>query len=322
MTRVRRVCAADADAAAMEPVRRGRGDSTPGTASSASPAGRNGARPERTGRLGRPRCSRDTQGAAMEPVRRGRGDKAEAIADAYRERMPQWSPSGEDGATRRRRRRSSDTSQAAMEPVRRGRGDGPRPGRGIRPRQPQWSPSGEDGATPSATRPSPPQPRAAMEPVRRGRGDRGAEPAGHRAGPAAMEPVRRGRGDNSPRAAFLGSWKPQWSPSGEDGATRMIPRQSGQRISRPQWSPSGEDGATPGTGRRLTAGNGRNGARPERTGRQLPAVLNAPVQGAAMEPVRRGRGDPRSTDQSQAPAASRNGARPERTGRPCLPEWR
>src|SRR5690606_25392752 len=110
--------------------------------------------------------------------------------------LPQWSPSGEDGATTGRDQAEGDRGVAAMEPVRRGRGDGADVAKDA------IAARCRNGARPERT------------------GRLTIEPTAPAARVAAMEPVRRGRGDGNKAAAeYVGLSVPQWSPSGEDGAT-------------------------------------------------------------------------------------------------------
>ena len=228
--------------AAMEPVRRGRDDpASPPRRSAGSPS-RNGARPERTGRLPL---------AGSQRAKTGRRNGARPERTGRHHRLP----------------RLDRRHHAAMEPVRRGRDDPRSPARartcrscrnGARPErtgrllplkagptftmQPQWSPSGEDGTTVreryevwDGNRPqwSPSgedgttiplvgvggrrERRNGARPERTGRP--GNAVPGDALHHAAMEPVRRGRDDTRHGLVLLDEYGPQWSPSGEDGTT-------------------------------------------------------------------------------------------------------
>ena len=183
----------------------------------------------------------------MEPVHGGRDDASSSDRPAAMARLPQWSPSTEDGTTRiwtactatsasRNGARPRRTGRpptgrvppaqppAAMEPVHGGRDD-PRSrwtvtgGRG----RPQWSPSTEDGTTPRhdplASMGMPPQWSPSTEDGTTTR--RRARRSSRRL--AAMEPVHGGRDDHwhtsTPTRA---AGAPQWSPSTEDGTTTQL----------------------------------------------------------------------------------------------------
>ena len=299
-------------AAAMEPVRRGRDDS--------GPASRR----------------ESIRTAAMEPVRRGRDDPQRDRPSPRPVRMPQWSPSGEDGTTstgtasppvwpsrngarpertgrpavssrppagagRRNGARPERTGRhpervgdaveviAAMEPVRRGRDDHSTTAASSPAAAPQWSPSGEDGTTPSADKIAADKAAAAMEPVRRGRDDCTTSGVWPGYPVAAMEPVRRGRDDRNCSADIPATRAPQWSPSGEDGTT---------------CAPSPH----------VVPCVRRNGARPERTGRQPRRRRSG---GGAQPPQWSPSGEDGTTSQPRRrwPASARAAMEPVRRGR-------
>jgi len=163
--------------AAMEPVLGGRDDAPPCPARGSSAAGRNGARPWRTGR--RPQqLSQPTSPAwaAMEPVLGGRDDV-------------------------RPGRRSGAVTGAAMEPVLGGRDDVPADRRGFADGDAAMEPvlGGRDDLHSSPPHPARMRCRNGARPWRTGRRP------GHvhqvvPGLPAAMEPVLGGRDDPSPRA--------------------------------------------------------------------------------------------------------------------------
>ena len=118
-----------------------------------TPAGRNGARPRRTGRpptpaATSPQCSTSRNGAR--PRRTGR-PPPDVTGGRWRGE-PQWSPSTEDGTTGRQPPRSAGSVHAAMEPVHGGRDDSTFAENLAVTGLPQWSPSTEDGTTSQARR--------------------------------------------------------------------------------------------------------------------------------------------------------------------------
>jgi len=328
--------------AAMEPVLGGRDDSssTPGRRSRR--AGRNGARPWRTGRPG---C----WGRAPEPGQR-----------------PQWSPSLADGTTTEVIAGPNADITAAMEPVLGGRDDPGKPsgpGRhGGAAMEPvlggRDDPAGDLGLGLAA------QGRNGARPWRTGRpGNRRIAADG--GGVAAMEPVLGGRDDPAGgrclrriTASRNGArpWRtgrrdahsctrrvprtPQWSPSLADGTTRrprgtVVPALAaamepvlGGRDDRatagnlvftwaqPQWSPSLADGTTTTTATPTpTTSCRRNGARPWRTGRLSRCIVGPDLSRSrnGARPWRTGR--PRRARPGRRLFRRRNGARPWRTGR-------
>ena len=131
-----------------------------------------------------------------------------------------------------------------------------------------------------------------MEPVRRGRDDPPVALVGGQRLRAAMEPVRRGRDDLNARQERAIIAEPQWSPSGEDGTTLAGWLDEAEKERAPQWSPSGEDGTThvvENTTRIVQSA----AMEPVRRGRDDPKrpIMLGHQQTAAMEPVRRGRDD-------------------------------
>src|SRR5579875_1303124 len=156
---------------------------------------------------------------------------------------------------------------------------------------------------------------AAMEPARKGRehagGPRGDRPRLH--GRNGARPERAGAPDQA--APSVTVYRPQWSPPGKGGSTRINVYDYDDDYDGPQWSPPGKGGSTPTPQRTTSISRCRPQWSPPGKGGSTPAarVVIGPGCMAAMEPARKGR-EHRTRPPRQSPSTGRNGARPERAG--------